>query len=203
MPTTFAPGSRSNPLVLAKITSVLILASTLAACNSSSSDHDESYQTTATIDSQPVAFNGAFFTMPGYNITVADGREFIATDVRNYTHEWGFTVTTRIEVVTYAEPLADGPSGHITILDTVERVEDEIGTQYQYQGVYLNTPSVFQANEEEGYYVFLDHPVICSGNARCDQLADISDSGGSVSIQFEYIGRSAEHPAAVLLTGWN
>ncbi|RUO33054.1 DUF4377 domain-containing protein [Aliidiomarina soli] len=184
--------------------SSLTLAVLLTGCNSSDEKGDTYTREVVVIDGQPAIFNGAFFTSLGYSIERESGQQTTAPWIEDFTFRWGYQVTARIEVVTYAEPPEDGPMHEYRLLEILDSSEDEVGTVYSFDGVFLRNDNTFQIDEDnEGYYLFLDESFVCAQNINCDQLVDMSNDGGTISLEFEYLGQSDDRPTAVMLTDWN
>ena len=116
----------------------------------------------------------------------------------------GIEVTARIEVVTLADPLADGPLREYRLLEVLDSTEDEIGTLYEYDYAPVYNTAGFETDEEnEGYYLFFGQTFKCAENVDCDQLVQLSNEDVSFQLQFEYLGQSDDRPTAVMLTYWN
>lgn len=188
----------------------LFLSFLLAGCNSSDDNNveqeleDEYYQEIVVIGSRPEPYYGAFNTVPGYLVTDESGEQSLVDVIRDFTFEWGYTVTAQVEVVVYADPPDDGASSDIRVLDILDSEEDEVGTLYNYDSVILDHAHVIRNDEDnEGYYLFLGHTFECAEHIDCDQLVSMSNDGGNISVQFEYLGQSDDQPTAVILTDWN
>ncbi|RUO28891.1 hypothetical protein CWE12_11375 [Aliidiomarina sedimenti] len=181
----------------------------LTGCNSSDDENveqeleDEYYQEVVVIGSRPEPYYG-FNTGPGYSVTDESGEQSLVDLIRDFTFEWGYTVTAQVEVVIYADPPDDGASSDIRVLEILDREEDEVGTLYNYDSVILDHAHVIRTDDNnEGYYLFLGHTFECAENIDCDQLVDMSNDGGTISLEFEYLGQSDDRPTAVMLTDWN
>ena len=185
---------------LSVLLSTAVLSTTLLAACNDSEKVDHTHQEVAVIASKPAPFNGAFFSMLGYYIESNSHGQQLVSYIQDFEFEWGFEVTARIEVVTLAEPLEDGPLREYRLLEVVDRTEDEIGTLYEYD----YAPAGFEIDEEnEGYYLFFGQTFRCADNIDCEQLVRLSSDNVSFQLQFEYLGQSDERPTAVMLNYWN
>ncbi|MCC5879176.1 MAG: DUF4377 domain-containing protein [Idiomarina sp.] len=185
----------------------LLLAALLTGCDSSDDEGDTYVQETVVIDAQPAIAAGAFSTYLGYQMGFESGDQVVASWIEDFTFRWGYEVTARIKVVTYAEPPEDGPSTEYRLLEILDTTEDEVGTTYLFDYVLLEgqpASGIFEVDEDnEGYYLFFGETFVCAEHLNCDQLADMSNDGGTISAQFEYLGQSDDRPTAIMLTEWN
>jgi hypothetical protein len=201
-----------NAPCLARCTYPLLVAAPLLliGCGDSVPDdtqtgdnHPQVHEEVVIIDSKPAALFGAFFTESGLTLTFEDGQRMSFHNIQDFTLQWGISTTARVEVREEADPEDDGSSLSMRLLEILDTQEDAVGTQYQYPLVVLDSPAIMQTHPDYADdYLFLGQHIRCAQDVNCAQLVDMSNDGGVVSIDFEYIGSDTDHAAAVTLTHW-
>ncbi|RUO59929.1 DUF4377 domain-containing protein [Pseudidiomarina marina] len=179
----------------------ILMTATLMGCGGSS-DSNEGTEFNVSVESAPVYYGlGIQFTPALAAIATSDsGREMFADSIVGFEHEFGTSYELRVvEKDVDTDNVADSSATSIELVEIISSEPDEIGTSYVYNEVTLEG-NPFTANEETaGVYAFYQYEFLCAENVDCDGLVAIADSGGLVSVEFEYTG--GEVP--ITLVWWN
>ncbi|WP_164876811.1 DUF4377 domain-containing protein [Pseudidiomarina gelatinasegens] len=181
--------------------SVVVATVFLVSCGGSS-DSDEGTEFNVSVESTPAYYGlGIQFTPPLAATATSDsGREMFTDSIIGFEHEFGTSYELRVvEKDVDTNNVADGSATSIELVEVISSQPDAIGTSYVYNEVTLEG-NPFTANEQTaGVYAFYQYEFLCAENVDCDGLVAIADSGGLVSVEFEYTGGDVP----ITLVWWN
>ncbi|RWU11100.1 hypothetical protein EGC76_06010 [Pseudidiomarina gelatinasegens] len=184
----------------ANILSIIFAATFLVSCGSSddSTEVDGLPTYIVNVESTPHYFGVDSDINIDAVAQVQNGTDTVASDIYGFEYEFGTSYELRVWQLEIAA--SDSSSGISTeLVEVISATPDAIGTSYVYNEVTLEG-NPFTANEQTaGVYAFYQYEFLCAENVDCDGLVAIADSGGLVSVEFEYTG--GEVP--ITLVWWN
>ncbi|WP_417659467.1 hypothetical protein [Pseudidiomarina sp.] len=178
------------------ITSVLFATIFLASCGGSDEESDpNTYR--ANVSSTPQYYGVDSTIHIDAFAEVQNGVDTVASDIFNFEYEFGTSYELRVGQFP-AAPSGDGATIILTsLIEVVSATPDAIGTSYRYDNVELRGNPFTE--ETTGIYGFYQYDFLCADNVDCDALVAIADSGGLVSVEFEYTGGDVP----ITLVWWN
>ncbi|RTE86723.1 MULTISPECIES: DUF4377 domain-containing protein [Gammaproteobacteria] len=163
----------------------------LSACDDSSNSWVENlsifpYKAPCTGVSQQLCY------VTGQSDTESD---LFYNNIVGFQYAWGTAYQLSVRVTRISNPPADGSSFRYELIEILNETEATEGSRFGYESVDLLENTITFENDT---YLFLGQPFECLAESDCEGLLAMNNSGGVVSITFEYIGNGE-----IALVSWS